>query len=79
MKNYILKLCKWLLPTDQNILNNKHGILNQLFNSEFQELTTKQSIDLFLEVKEDFEKELQKRLIQAEQEINNITQYFDGQ
>ena len=78
MKNILLKFCKWLLPAEQSILESKHNILNNLFNSEFQPLTTKQSIDLFIEVENEFNEELQKRLALAEQEIINITQYFDG-
>lgn len=78
MKKQILNLCKRLIPAEQSIIHNKYNILSQLFSSEFQSLPTKQSIDLFSEVKKDFTEELEKRLTMAEQEIINITEYFNG-
>jgi hypothetical protein len=43
----------------------------------FRDKTTAQSINLFLELKRDFEEELSKRKLEAIQENNNVSNYFN--
>ena len=43
----------------------------------FRDKTTAQSINLFLELKRDFEEELSKRKLKAINENNNVNNYFN--
>ncbi|MFY7939226.1 MAG: hypothetical protein ACOVOQ_17745 [Flavobacterium sp.] len=43
----------------------------------FRDKNTAQSINLFLELKRDFEEELSKRKLQAINENNNVSNYFN--
>ena len=43
----------------------------------FRDKTTAQSINLFLELKRDFEEELSKRKLEAINENNNVSSYFN--
>lgn len=43
----------------------------------FRDKTTAQSINLFLELKRDFEEELSKRKLEAINENNNVSNYFN--
>jgi hypothetical protein len=43
----------------------------------FRDKTTAQSINLFLELKRDFEEELSKRKLEAIQENNSVCSYFN--
>lgn len=74
-KNLRLKFLKWFVPKETTIMDNKHIILKHLFNSEFQELSTKESIELFKEVEAEFNRELSKRYIEAKIIIADIEQY----
>jgi hypothetical protein len=71
----IIKFFKWVVPKETSILDNKNNILKLLFSSEFQTLSTKESIDLFKDVESDFNKELSKRYINAQIEIADIDEY----
>ena len=44
----------------------------------FRDKTTAQSINLFLELKRDFEEELSKRKLEAINENNNVSNYFNS-
>jgi hypothetical protein len=74
-KNLRLKFLKWFVVTETTIMDNKHIILKHLFNSDFQELSIKESIELFKEVEAEFNRELSKRYIEAKIIIADIEQY----
>ena len=70
------KISSWFSPTEKNVSKNKGLIMSLLFQSEYQELTTQESIQLFEVVKKEFESELGRRGIDAEIEREDINQYF---
>lgn len=70
------KISNWFSPTEKNVSKNKGLIMSLLFQSEYQELTTQESIQLFEVVKKEFESELGRRVINAEIEREDINQYF---
>jgi hypothetical protein len=59
------------------------GVKNQNENLQdlkfiiFRDKTTAESINLFLELKRDFEEELSKRKLEAINENNNVSNYFN--
>lgn len=71
----------------RNRLTNYWNILTGLKNQSqevedlkiilFRDKTTAQSINLFLELKRDFEEELSKRKLEAINENNNVSSYFN--
>ena len=71
----------------KNRLTNYWNILTGLKNQSqevadlkiilFRDKTTAQSINLFLELKRDFEEELSKRKLEAINENNNVSNYFN--
>lgn len=71
----------------KNRLTNYWNILTGLKNQSqevadlkiilFRDKTTEQSINLFLELKRDFEEELSKRKLEAINENNNVSNYFN--
>lgn len=71
----------------KNRLTNYWNILTGLKNQEeeltdlkiilFRDKSTAESINLFLELKRDFEEELSKRKLDAINENNNVTSYFN--
>lgn len=73
--NPILWVGKFLFPT-KNVAKNKEDILNLLFISEFQELTTEESINLFNEVEKAFHLKLSERYIHAQIEASDIEKQF---
>lgn len=66
-----------------NYWNILTGVKNQLENLQdlkaiiFTDKTTAESINLFLELKRDFEEELSKRKLEAINENNNVSSYFN--
>lgn len=66
-----------------NYLNFLTGVKNQNENLQdlkiiiFRDKTTAESINLFLELKRDFEEELSKRKLEAINENNNVSSYFN--
>lgn len=66
-----------------NYWNILTGVKNQLQEVAdlkiilFRDKTTAQSINLFLELKRDFEEELSKRKLEAINENNNVSNYFN--
>jgi len=68
------------LTTYWNILT---GVKSQNENLQdlkfiiFRDKTTAESINLFLELKRDFEEELSKRKLEAINENNNVSNYFN--
>ena len=56
-------------------MDNKHIILKHLFSSDFQELSIKESIELFKDVEKDFNSELSKKYIEAQIIIADIDEY----
>lgn len=56
-------------------MDNKHIILKHLFSSDFQELSIKESIELFKDVEKDFNSELSKKYIEAQIIIADIEEY----
>jgi len=66
---------KWLSPKETTIMDNKHIILKHLFSSDFQELSIKESIELFKDVEKDFNSELSKKYIEAQIIIADIEEY----
>ena len=66
-----------------NYWNILTGVKNQLQEVAdlkiilFRDKTTAQSINLFLELKRDFEEELSKRKLEAINENNNVNSYFN--
>lgn len=52
-------------PNEKNVSKNKGLILDLLFNSEYQELSTQESIELFGNVKREFEAEIKRRGLEA--------------
>lgn len=71
----------------KNRITNYWNILTGLKNQSqevadlkiilFRDKTTAQSINLFLELKRDFEEELSKRKLEAINENNNVSNYFN--
>ena len=60
----------------KNVSENKTLIMDLLFNSNFEKLTTTESIELFNSVKKAFESELSEININAEIEKDHINNYF---
>jgi hypothetical protein len=66
-----------------NYWNILTGIKNQNENLQdlkiilFRDKTTAESINLFMELKRDFEEELSKRKLEAINENNNVSNYFN--
>lgn len=66
-----------------NYWNILTGVKNQSENLQdlkiiiFRDKTTAESINLFLELKRDFEEELSKRKLEAINENNNVSNYFN--
>ena len=66
-----------------NYFNILFNVKNQSENLQdlkaiiFTDKTTAESINLFLELKRDFEEELSKRKLEAINENNNVTSYFN--
>jgi len=75
LKKLIIKFARWFVGTETTIVDNKYIILNHLFNSDFQTLSTKESIELFKEVETEFNRELSKRYIEAKIIIADIEEY----
>jgi hypothetical protein len=75
IKKIILRILKWLSPKETTIMDNKHIILKHLFSSDFQELSIKESIELFKDVEKDFNAELSKKYIEAQIIIADIEEY----
>lgn len=73
MKNRIIS---WLIFENKNLQDNKYGILNLLFNSNTDKLTTQESIDLFKEIESQFEVELQIRLNNSRAEQKFIEDFL---
>ena len=69
-------LSNFFLPNEKNVSKNKSLILDLLFNSEYQQLSTQESIELFNSVRKEFEAELGKRGIDSEIEKEDINLYF---
>jgi hypothetical protein len=69
-------LSKFFYPNEKNVSKNKSLIMDLLFNSEFETLTTQESIELFKSVKRDFEAEISQRGLDAEIETEDINLYF---
>jgi hypothetical protein len=68
------------IQTYINILFNVKGINENLQDLKailFTDKTTAESINLFLELKRDFEEELSKRKLEAILENNNVSNYFN--
>ena len=70
-----MKFLSWFIARETTIMDNKHIILKHLFSSDLQELSTKESIELFKEVEKEFNSELSKRYIEAQIIISDIDQY----
>lgn len=79
MKKQWFKMLSYLMPTEKNIIKNKHSILALLFNSEYQRLSTQEAIDLFKEVESEFYNELSKRNLDAEIELETISKFLKNQ
>jgi len=66
-----------------NYFNILFNVKNQSENLQdlkaiiFRDKTTAESINLFLELKRDFEEELSKRKLEAINENNNVSSYFN--
>ena len=66
-----------------NYFNILFNVKNQSENLQdlkaiiFRDKTTAESINLFLELKRDFEEELSKRKLEAINENNNVSNYFN--
>ena len=66
-----------------NYFNILFNVKNQSENLQdlkiiiFRDKTTAESINLFLELKRDFEEELSKRKLEAINENNNVNSYFN--
>lgn len=58
-------------------VKNQNENLQDLKSIIFSDKTTAQSINLFLELKRDFEEELSKRKLEAINENNNVSNYFN--
>lgn len=58
-------------------VKNQNENLQDLKSIIFSDKTTSQSINLFLELKRDFEEELSKRKLEAINENNNVSSYFN--
>jgi hypothetical protein len=68
------------IQTYLNILFNVKGENENLQDLKailFTDKTTAESINLFLELKRDFEEELSKRKLEAILENNNVSNYFN--
>jgi hypothetical protein len=68
------------IQTYLNIFFNVKGINENLQDLKailFTDKTTAESINLFLELKRDFEEELSKRKLEAINENNNVSNYFN--
>ena len=72
MKNRITNY--WNILTG---VKNQSDNLRDLKITLFRDKTTAQSINLFLELKRDFEEELSKRKLEAINENNNVSNYFN--
>ena len=72
MKNRITNY--WNILTG---VKNQSEELTDLKIILFRDKTTAQSINLFLELKRDFEEELSKRKLEAINENNNVSNYFN--
>ena len=72
MKNRIINY--WNILTG---VKNQSDNLRDLKITLFRDKTTAQSINLFLELKRDFEEELSKRKLEAINENNNVSNYFN--
>ena len=72
MKNPIVKIAAWFIPSEKNVMQNKHDILKLLFTDN----TTKESIDLLDQVKADFASELSKRYMDAQIELATIEDFI---
>jgi hypothetical protein len=57
-------------------LESQQDNLQSLKSILFADKTTAESINLFLELKRDFEEELSKRKVEAIQENNSVNNYF---
>ena len=75
-KSFTLSFANWLIPTDDNVKDNKDVILKHLYNTNFNPLSTEQSIELFVEVHKEFLTELQTRLELAKEEQRVIENYL---
>lgn len=71
-----ISFANWLIPTDDNVKDNKDVILKHLYNTNFNPLSTAQSIELFAEVHKEFLTELNKRLELAKEEQRVIEAYL---
>jgi hypothetical protein len=72
MKNRLTNY--WNILTGVKSQNEK---LQDLKFIIFRDKTTAESINLFLELKRDFEEELSKRKLEAINENNNVSNYFN--
>ena len=72
MKNRLINY--WNILTG---VKNQSEELQDLKIIIFRDKTTSQSINLFLELKRDFEEELSKRKLEAINENNNVSSYFN--
>jgi hypothetical protein len=72
MKNRVTKYFNILF-----CIKNQNENLQDLKIIIFRDKTTSQSINLFLQLKKEFEDELTKRKTKAIQENNNVVSYFN--
>lgn len=73
MKNPIVKIASIFIPSEKNVMQNKHDILKLLFADN----TTEESIELLEQVKADFAAELSKRYLAAHIELSTIEDFID--
>ncbi len=74
----VLSFANWLIPTDDKLKDNKDVIMKHLYNTNFNPLSTAQSIELFVEVHGEFLTELNKRLELAKEEQRVIENYLSS-
>ena len=77
MKKVKDKVLNFFFPNEKNVEKNKSDIMNLLFYSEFKELSTEESIEVFNSVREDFENKLRERLTKSTLEKTNINDYLN--
>lgn len=77
MKKVKDKILNFFFPNEKNVEKNKSDIMNLLFYSEFKELSTEESIEIFNSVRVGFENKLRQRRTESTLVNNNINNYFE--
>lgn len=75
-KKTYFRLLAWFSPSEKDLVKNKYEILTLLFTSDYQSITSKESIVLMESVQKEFESELRKRYLNHHIEIEAIDTYF---